>query len=217
MDSTIRPNLHGGNLLDSIRGVIGHVEQDALVVECGPFGIRVRAPAPFCTAQRTGTEIRLLTYLHIREDAFTVFGFPDRTMRDAFEVILGVAGLGPEKALGLLSAMPASAIARAVRDKEPDKLRSVRGIGAKLAERIILELQDKLDAYLGDPLTESRRARVPLEQDLVATLLQLGYPKASSEVAAEAALRALGESATLQDLIKHALRGLKRPLGTTET
>lgn len=205
-------------MLDSIQGAIVHVEEDALVVECGPFALRVRAPTPFCVAQRIGDAIRLYTYLHIREDAITLFGFPERSLRDVFEIVLGVAGLGPEKALGLLSALTPGALANTVRDKEPNRLRSVRGIGAKLAERIVLELQGKLDGFAtADSSPEARRARAPLEHDLVATLLQLGYPKSAAEVAAEAALRELGAEATLQELIKQALRSMKRPLGSSES
>ncbi len=203
-------------MLDSVRGRILGREADAVVVECGAFGLRVRVP-PGSDPGARGDETALHCHLLLRDDQLHLYGFVAPAERDLFRVLLTVSGLGPEKALGLLGAMPPASIARAVLEKEPKRFQVVKGIGARLAQRLALELDGKLDAWAvagggrGADGTPSERSETGADSLLVATLVHLGYPATTARDAAAAAEKSEGEDAALETLVKAALRELQKP------
>lgn len=201
-------------MLDSVRGRLLRRELDAVVVDCGPFAVRARVP-PGSAPGPLGQETTLACHLLLRDEQFHLFGFVTPAERDLFRVLLTVSGLGPEKALALLGAMAPASIARAVLEKEAKRFQAVKGIGARLAQRLAIELEGKLDAWaVVGPARDgeaSATSRPGGEASLlVATLVHLGYPRPVAEEAARAAERTAGEGAALETLVKAALRELQK-------
>ncbi len=207
-------------MLDSVIGRILEAAPGEAVLDCGAFALRLRVPASSSTIEqlKVGETVRLYCHLRLREEEFSLYGFIRAGERATFSTLLSVAGLGPEKAIALLSAMPPSTIVRTIAEKDSKRFRTVRGIGDKLAQRLILELTSKLDtmaAVIADS-SENGRGRFvetfedPILRDAVATLVHLGYAKGVAESAATSALASKGRTAPLEDVIKQALRNLQQ-------
>jgi len=201
-------------VLESVRGRMLSREANAAVVECGAFALRVRIPLG-SNPGATGSEVSLHVHLLFRDDQLHLYGFVTPAERDIFRVLLTVSGLGPEKALALLGALSPASIAVAVLEKDPKRFQIVKGVGTKLAQRMALELDGKLDAWAvpGATPSGSDASGAPRHEDelLVATLARLGYPRAQAERAASQALETVEEGAPLEVLVKTALRGLQNP------
>lgn len=203
-------------MLDSVRGRILGRDTDAVVVECGAFSLRVRVP-PGSDPGALGDETALHCHLLLRDDQLHLYGFVRAAERGLFRVLLTVSGLGPEKALALLGAMSPGSIAGAVLEKEPKRFQVVKGIGTRLAQRLAVELDGKLDSWAvaGGPDAgatggAAHRSAGHEGSMLVATLVHLGYPRGVAEEAARGAVDAEGEDAALEALVKSALRALQK-------
>lgn len=201
-------------MLEGFRGVVRRIGEDFAVLEHGGVSLRFRVPAGTAAALQTGVEAGLFCHLSLRDEQFHLFGFATEGERDTFELLLTVSGLGPEKARTLLSALSPRSIAAAVAEEDPARFRAVRGIGTKIAQRLVLELRDRFDSIeLGaESADASPRARFRGQNavDLLALLARLGYPRQSAEAAAGQALETLGDTAALEALSKLALRLLQR-------
>lgn len=199
-------------MIESLRGTVSACVQGGAILELGGVGLNVRVPSGTAATLKAGQEASLSCHLLFKDDRFHLFGFDSKIERDLFRVLLGVSGLGPEKALSLLSARPPGAIVAAVRDSDPAPFQVVRGIGNRLSQRIVLELQGKLDSIAAEdpqdlaPDPDKQQAR-----DLYATLTKLGYPKAQVEQASKAAFAGMGDEATIEELVRAALRALQQP------
>ncbi len=137
----------GGEVIASVAGRLLEADADGLVIEVGGVGLRVHASAAAARdAQATPEAVRLQTHLVVREDALTLYGFASQRERWLFVALLGVSGLGPSKALALLSGYPTDTLQRAIAAGDLALLASVSGIGKRTAERIVVELRDKLGA-----------------------------------------------------------------------
>ncbi|MFO0665287.1 MAG: Holliday junction branch migration protein RuvA [Polyangiaceae bacterium] len=137
-----------------IARLLGHVQEEAdggLVVDVGGVGYEVTAPLGSVGRARREPDGRAHFYVHthVREDAFTLFGFADEVDRHAFRALISVSSIGPKTAIGILSALPTAELANAIANKELSKLTSISGVGKKTAERLVLELRDKLSATTG--------------------------------------------------------------------
>lgn len=194
-------------MLDSIHGRILEVTPAEVVVDLGAFAVRARASSNTIGRLRIGETVRLFSLLRVKEEELALFAFAREDEREVFLTLLQVSGLGPEKAITLLSVFAPEALARTIEDGDSKRLKAVRGVGDKLAQRIVLELSGKLGALAatGAPAV-GRGAPKETVRDLVAALAQLGYPKSTAESLADVALRERGPNATLEDLVKHALR-----------
>jgi Holliday junction DNA helicase RuvA len=199
-------------VLDSIEGRVVRIDEDGVILVCGAFGLAVRVPAPHGAGFEIGNTCHLAAHLVVREDEFVLYGFRQARERDFFRLLLGVSGLGPEKARGLLAALPVTTLATAIHAEDSKPLRAVRGIGQKLAERIVLELKGAVEEFASGDAAPRPARRESQAADVVATLLRLGYPKTTAEAAAEAALAAAVTDAPLEELVKQALRALQRPV-----
>lgn len=131
-------------MISSLRGTVLHIEPDAVVVEVGGVGLLVAVPLQVAHATHVGDDIRLHTHLVVREDALALFGFETREELVVFVQLLGVPGVGPKSALGVLSAMTVPAIADAVTADDDAPFRRVSGIGPKTAKLIVVHLTGKL-------------------------------------------------------------------------
>jgi Holliday junction DNA helicase RuvA len=191
------------------------VAQDAdgvVVVDVQGVGYEVLAPlgavgrAPAAVDGR----VTFFVHTHVREDVLSLFGFPSEDERLAFRTLIGVSSIGPKTALAVLSALPASELARAIAAKDLAKLTSIPGIGKKTAERLLLELRDKLSAGSAAEVARPTRAAVSTTKELlVGALTNMGYRGAEAERAASAVEDRL-EVLELPVLVREALAVLAR-------
>jgi Holliday junction DNA helicase RuvA len=191
-------------VIASVRGTLAVREPSGVVVET-PGGVGYLIEVPLGTFERLpaeGAPVHLLTELVVREDAWMLFGFDGAIERAVFRRLMGAAGVGARLALAILSTLGAERAVRAIRDKDLAVLASVTGIGRKKAERIVLELGDRLDDLPAAAPVASPAA------DAVRALVALGYPAAQ----ADAAVRGAAESGTLETaaLVRRALTDLTR-------
>ena len=199
-------------MIYSVRGKLIHTEAELAVVECGGVGYACRTT--FNTLQKIAgeEEVSLFTYLSVREDAMELYGFAEREELKCFKLLLSVSGVGPKAALSILSGMNTQRFALCVATGDSKSLTQVKGIGAKTAQRIILELKDKLAgetiSVRGQGTAAAPSASVPGSNiaEAVTALEVLGY----TEGEALAVLGKLDPSLPVEELIKKALIGLAR-------
>lgn len=162
-----------------------------------------------------GKTVALRIYTHVREDAFVLFGFATDAERAVFELLLHASGVGPKLAQRILSGIDAAALVRAIRATDLATLRTVPGVGAKLAEKICVELRDRVDelqalAQSGAPMREAATPDEELRSQLVSALLNLQTPRPKAERVAEEVVAELGSETALAELVRAALRRLAR-------
>ena len=131
-------------MIDHIRGKICYKEPNLVVIECGGVGYACRTSQNTCAALKTGKHARLYTYLSVRESAVDLYGFAEQEELNCFKLLLGVSGVGPKAALAILSSAPPSQLALSIITGDVKFLTRAPGIGKKIAQRICLELKDKL-------------------------------------------------------------------------
>lgn len=192
-------------MIATLRGVVQHVSSGEIVVEVGGVGLRLLVPRPVVeSGAAVGRVVFLHTYLVVREDALTLYGFASPEQRDLFELLLQVSGVGPKLALAVLSHVSPDRLRAAVAAGQPEGLVGVPGVGRKTAERIVFHLKDKFAAVPGQG-----PALVPADTDVLAALTALGY----SLVEAQAAVQSLPEDAPqeVEGRVRLALRYFARP------
>jgi Holliday junction DNA helicase RuvA len=190
-----------------LRGVVEEKGADWVVIGVGGLGIVASVPAPAADAMLVGAQASLFTHLHVREDALTLYGFASRAELTLFEQLIGVSGVGPRAALGLLSALDAGQLATAIASGHTESLRKVPGVGQKTAERLVLELRDKV-AVPDDvpPPSMTKKGEREADAELVAALMGLGYTQAEATDAA-ARLPEDGDL-SLEDRLRGVLQSL---------
>ena len=167
-----------------LRGVVEDKGDDWLIIDVGGVGLLVQAPSSATEALSVGDRASLHTHLHVREDALTLYGFATRDDLRLFEQLIGVSGVGPRAALGMLSALDQGRLATAIASGQTDVLRRVPGIGQKTAERLVLELRDKVVPPMGADVEPAAARNQPADADLIAALMGLGYTQSESADAA---------------------------------
>lgn len=163
-----------------LRGEIIEKGLDNLVIMVGGIGLRVFVPAQVVSDGTIGDTTYLHTYLVVREDALTLYGFNLSEAREFFVLLLGVNGVGPRIALAILSSMSLDAIRRAVLSDQPELFAQVSGVGKKTAQKIILHLQDKVGVSDG---IDKSKPFTDTETELMAALTSLGYSIVESQTA----------------------------------
>lgn len=190
-------------MIHHLRGILINKNPPFLVIEVQGVGYEVEAPlSTFATLPDAQTEVKILTYFVVREDAQILFGFGTASERATFRLLIKISGVGPRMALGILSGLSADELARAVSDQDAGRLTKVPGIGKKTAERLLLELKGKLGADLGPHLFSTPDH----QSDILQALLALGY----NDKEAAAALKALPADVGVSDGIKLALKSLAK-------
>lgn len=176
----------------------------SIVVDVHGVGYELDVPmSTFYHLPATGQEVTLLTHLVVREDAHLLFGFGSEGERQLFRQLLRISGIGARTALSLLSGLSVAEVQAAVAQQDSARLTRIPGIGKKTAERLLLELKDKLGPVAGSP---AQTAAAPAGDDALNALVALGY----SDKEARAALARLGPELPVQDAIRQALRILAR-------
>jgi Holliday junction DNA helicase RuvA len=181
-----------------------------IVVDVGGVGYQIHIPLNvFYSMPEIGAPVRLYIHTHVREDALQLFGFQEARDKQIFMLLNGVAGIGPKLAVNILSGISADELAQAIREGDQLRLVAIPGVGRKLAERMMVELRDKL-AGLRTQAAESATADKgsQLMQDAVSALVNLGYRQAEVEKNVRDALHT--GTPKLEDVIKDVLRRMSR-------
>jgi len=196
-----------------LAGTLVEKRGDSVVVEVGGVGYLVHLSLQsLARLPPEGGRVQLRTYTHVREDALQLFGFATADEEQLFGLLISVAGVGPRLACTILSGMPAAELAGALLRGDLARLTKISGVGKKTAERLVVELKDKL-AKLGLPARGAADLEpVPGEGEraLLSALLNLGYRPSAAERAAEAVRKGLGVEASLEEQVREALRLLGR-------
>ena len=192
-------------MIGRISGTLVEKNFPQIVVSCGGVGYEIDVPmSTFYPLPRAGEEVTLLTHLVVREDAHLLFGFLTAAERAAFRQLLRISGVGPKVALSVLSGLSVEDLSAAVASEDSGRLTKIPGIGKKTAERLVLELRDKLPKTVTAVRAESGAAA---GNDVVGALLALGY----NEREAAAAVKQLAPELPLTDAIRQALKHLAKP------
>jgi len=189
-----------------LRGIFAYKSPALVHLEAGGVGYELQISLnTYSRIEHLETGV-LLTYLHIREDAHILYGFFDKTEKDLFIQLISVSGVGASTARMMLSSMKPEEIARAIRDGNTRQLESIKGIGKKSAERIILELRDKLGKVKDDGINISSPAGNTSEQDALNALITLGIARPAAENAIKKVMSEGHGSDKIEDIIKKALK-----------
>ena len=200
-------------MIASLRGLLLEKHPNQVIVDVHGVGYDVTIPvSTFSTLPEVGREVSLRIHTHVREDALALFGFLTANEKLLFEKLTGVSGIGPKLAITVLSGLPVSDLVAAIRGGALEVLVRVPGIGKKTAERIVLELKDKLDLLSAVGSSSQVVAVKPkssfsqAEEDVISALINFGSNRASSEAAV---LKAKQESGAVDDFESLFRRALK--------
>ena len=193
-------------MIGRLSGILLEKNPPQILLDVQGVAYEVDVPmSTFYNLPASGERVTLYTQLVVREDAHLLYGFGSENERHAFRQLTKVNGIGPRIALSVLSGLSVAELAHSITMQEPGRLTKVPGIGKKTAERILLELKDKLGAQLTTAVGVNRSP--PASADVLNALFALGY----SEKEAVAAVRSLPEGVAVADGIKHALKTLSKP------
>ena len=179
-------------MIARLRGILAEKQPGRIVVDVGGVGYDVQIPlSTYYSVGERGVEVALRIHTHVREDALSLFGFATVLELDLFERLIGINGVGPRLALAVISGIEPPVLVQAVRTSDVARLTGIPGVGRKTAERIVLELKDKLPAAAAADETDSAEevGDGNLRGDVISALLNLGYQRPPAERAVSAALK----------------------------
>ncbi|MER0089158.1 Holliday junction branch migration protein RuvA [Corynebacterium sp. KPL3927] len=198
-------------MIAALRGEVLHIGLDHGVIECGGVGYKFLATAKTLGTLRRGETAFVLTTLVVKEDALTLYGFTSDDDREMFQVLQSVSGLGPKLALAALSVMGAEELAAAIGGEDVKALQSIPGVGKRMAQRLTLELKDKVKRFAGAPTADAAPAAAsgggPVVDSVTEALLGLGFTEKAARPAVEAAY-AEAPAADTSTLLRAALAQL---------
>ncbi|WP_068152515.1 Holliday junction branch migration protein RuvA [Rhodococcoides corynebacterioides] len=184
-------------MISSVRGTVLDIALDHVVVEAGGLGYRVNVTPATLASLTRGSEATLVTSMIVREDSMTLYGFTDGTSRDLFGLLQTVSGVGPRLAMAVLAVLEPDALRIALADGNTAALTRVPGIGKRGAERMVVELRDKIDGVVAAPTTAVGPAGTGAVRDqVVEALVGLGFPVKQAESAVDAVLADSPDSTT---------------------
>jgi len=196
-------------MIATLRGKLIEKHPNQAIVEAGGVGYDVLIPvSTFSALPDSGAEVKLRIHTHVREDTFSLFGFYTAEEKSIFEKLISVSGIGPSLAIKVLSGMAVSGLIPAIRNGQVDQLVRIPGVGKKTAERIVLELKDKLEsvgAGAAAGVVEKPATQLSsVDHDVLSALLNLGCNRAAAEAAVRSA-KAQGASSEFEPLFRRAL------------
>ncbi|MDK8503828.1 Holliday junction branch migration protein RuvA [Corynebacterium accolens] len=198
-------------MIAALRGEVLHIGLDHGVIECGGVGYKFLATAKTLGTLRRGESAFVLTTLVVKEDALTLYGFTSDDDREMFQVLQSVSGLGPKLALAALSVMGAEELAAAIGGEDVKALQSIPGVGKRMAQRLTLELKDKVKRFAGTPAPdaapEAASGGGPVVDSVTEALLGLGFTEKAARPVVEAAY-AEAPAADTSTLLRAALAQL---------
>ncbi|MDO8107820.1 Holliday junction branch migration protein RuvA [Isoptericola sp. b441] len=193
-------------MIATVSGRVAALRLDAAVIEVGGLGLLVQATPATLATLRHGEPARLATSMVVREDSLTLFGFADDDERDVFEQVQTVSGIGPRLALAMLAVHSPEALRAAVAGEDLAALQRVPGIGRKGAQRLVLELADRLGPP--GPATVPEPARQDRRGEVVEALVGLGWPQKVAQLAVDTAVPDSEPVTDVAGVLRAALRGL---------
>lgn len=197
-------------MIAHLRGRILEKHPNRIVVDVSGVGYDVAVPlSTFYGLGEAGVEIALRIHTHVREDVLALFGFATRLEQELFERLIGVSGIGPKLALAVLSGIEPEDLVAAIHRSDLGRLTAIPGVGKKTAERLVVELKDRLPRIDHAPAAERASAEPSaLRDDVLSALLNLGYHRPLAEKAVESAIKA--KAADFEQTLRQALRELAR-------
>ena len=195
-------------MIARLSGVVVEKRGDSAVVDVQGVGYLVHLSLQsLAKLPAEGGRVQLRCHTHVREDALQLFGFASPEEEELFHLLISVSGVGPKLGINILSGMPATELAAAILHSEFARLTRIPGVGKKTAERLVVELKDRIRT---SGLAAARPSQPPpavaADEALTSALVNLGYRPAAAERAAETVRRNLGQTAPLEDQVREALR-----------
>lgn len=192
-------------MFDYIYGNITHVTPTTATIETNGIGYKIHIPLSTFERILNKESTKLYTKLSIRDDELRVYGFSTLEERDLYNLLLSVNGIGPNMALTILSSSSVSQFEKYVVANDSKSLQHIKGIGRKTAERIILELKEKIKSILPDTVSSAGIKKMSIISDAIMAMISLGYTRSEAEKAVNSASRNLDVSDGVEVLIKEAL------------
>ena len=194
-------------MISYIKGVIDTVEHDKVIIENNNMGYNVLMSQSATEVLGQGEEIKIYTYLHVKEDAIQLFGFLSKNELEMFKKLISVSGVGPKGGLAILSALPENNLQMAIISGDEKAISKAQGIGAKTAQRIIIELKDKIDLEeMLEVSSEDISSENSIQSDAIDALIALGYSKTESFNAVKKI--SVDENMDVEDILKLALKNI---------
>jgi Holliday junction DNA helicase RuvA len=196
-------------MIAHLRGKLLAKHPNQAIVETGGVGYDMTISVPtFSDLPAVGSEVALHIHTHVREDVIALYGFLRPSEKVLFEKLITVSGIGPKLAITILSGMAADEMVGAIRGNDVARLTRIPGIGKKTAERMVLELRDKLPA-VAPTVTAAAPVMSATEEDVLSALVNLGYQRAAAEKALEASMRN-GKGGSFDTLFRSTLAALSK-------
>ena len=197
-------------MIAHLRGKLLAKHPNQAIVETAGVGYDLVISVPtFSDLPAVGSEVALHVHTHVREDSIALYGFLRPAEKQLFEKLITVSGIGPKLAITILSGMPADEMVGAIRGHDVARLTRIPGIGRKTAERMVLELRDKLPSAAPGEVAAAAAA-TPVEEDVLSALLNLGYQRASAEGALASANRNGKDAGSFEALFRESLAALSK-------
>jgi Holliday junction DNA helicase RuvA len=197
-------------MIGRLRGTLLEARPERILLEAGGVGYEVLIPlSTFTALPQVGSQAAVFVHTHVREDALQLFGFATLPEKAVFIKLLAVSGIGPRMALNVLSGLPLPDLVAALKAQDTRRLATIPGVGKKLAERMAVELKEKVDDLAGLGPVSGGISAGTVAEDAVLALLNLGYKRAHAEAAVAAVSREVDPS-DLGAILQSALRSLAR-------
>ncbi|MBT6147819.1 MAG: Holliday junction branch migration protein RuvA [Gemmatimonadetes bacterium] len=194
-------------MIDFLHGILSERTATRAVIDVGGVGYGVAISlTTYEQLPATGTEVHLQTFTYVREDRLELFGFADPEERRMFILLLSVSGIGPNSAQTILSGMSVADLQRAITQDLVTELTQIRGVGRKTAERIVIDLRDKVTAMSDPSPTQGLSRTGGVAGEAVMALVALGIAEAAASKSVDKAMGRASSEPTIQELIKSALR-----------
>ena len=210
MASRYRGSKASRQVIASLRGKLVAKSAESAVIECAGVGYGVfMAVGALAKLGQVGSEVQILVHTHLTQDALRLFGFSDESEKHVFEILISTSGVGPKLALAVLSILSPDELAGAVATADKSILTRVPGVGAKKAERLLVDLKGRLDDIAIGPMRPSA-PKTSLLDDLVSALVNLGFQPKDADRAGKSVVQAQPEERDLAVLVREALRSSAR-------
>jgi Holliday junction DNA helicase RuvA len=198
-------------MIGQLRGRLAEKRPNQVLVDVGGVGYVVQVPlSTYAALGELHTEVTLLIHTHVREDALALYGFVSSREKHFFEMLLSASGVGPSLALKILSGMSVEELVPAIRGSDLARLTRIPGVGRKTAERMVVELKDKLETVAVETERPTASSAAGIEADVVSALVNLGYDARVAENAVAEAKREAG-AGNFEKLLRAALQALSAP------
>ena len=192
-------------MIGYLKGALLEKKPNSALIDVNGVGYSVNIPvSTFLELPEEGSTLALFIYTHVREDVLALYGFRTQREKHLFERLISVSMVGPKAAISFLSGMAVDDLVTAIQRQDIARLSTIPGVGRKTAERVVLELREKMPAVMAEGAKTPEEK--PVREDLISALLNLGYQRQLAEKTARAAIEKAGAEATFEELLKTSLR-----------